>query len=134
MAFDGISINTLIGTGSFIKGDVRIDGMVRLDGDLEGRLETPERVYIGSESRVKGDIVAKSVVVCGVVQGDVIAPEGVKIESSGMVIGNILTTKVVVDNDVILHGKCFAIDNREIFEQELEKYKSMRAISQRLYT
>lgn len=133
MAFDGISINTLIGTGSFIKGDVRIDGMVRLDGDLEGRLETPERVYVGSESRVKGDIIAKSVVVCGIIQGDVIAPEGVKIESSGMVIGNILTTKMVVDNDVILHGKCFAIDNREIFEQELEKYKSMRAISQRLY-
>ena len=118
MAFDGISINTLIGTGSFIKGDVRIDGMVRLDGDLEGRLETPERVYVGSESRVKGDI---------------IAPEGVKIESSGMVIGDIITTKIVVDNDVIIHGRCFAIDNREIFEQELEKYKSMRAISQRLY-
>ena len=38
-----------------------------------------------------------------------------------------------VDNDVIIHGRCFAIDNREIFEQELEKYKSMRAISQRLY-
>lgn len=133
MAFDGISINTLIGTGSFIKGDVRIDGMVRLDGDLEGRLETPERVYVGSESRVKGDIIARSVVVCGIIQGDVIAPEGVKIESSGMVIGNILTTKMVVDSDVILHGKCFAIDNREIFEQELEKYKSMRAISQRLY-
>ena len=104
MAFDGISINTLIGTGSFIKGDVRIDGMVRLDGDLEGRLETPERVYVGSESRVKGDIIAKSVVVCGIIQGDIIAPEGVKIESSGMVIGDIITTNIVVDNDVIIHG------------------------------
>jgi len=34
--YDDISINTLIGAGSFIKGDVHIDGFIRFDGDIDG--------------------------------------------------------------------------------------------------
>ena len=37
---DDISINTIIGKGSSITGNLRINGFVRLDGDINGNLET----------------------------------------------------------------------------------------------
>ena len=41
--YDDISINTLIGAGSFIKGDVHIDGCIRFDGDIDGNIETTKK-------------------------------------------------------------------------------------------
>ena len=32
---DDISINTMIGSGSIITGNVKIDGFVRVDGDID---------------------------------------------------------------------------------------------------
>ena len=41
MAFqnDDISINTFIGAGSAVAGDMRISGFIRIDGDIAGNLE-----------------------------------------------------------------------------------------------
>ena len=41
MAFriDDISINTIIGGGSAIKGNLKINGFVRIDGDIDGNLD-----------------------------------------------------------------------------------------------
>ena len=43
---DDISINTIIGKGSSITGNLRINGFVRLDGDIDGNLETDGNIII----------------------------------------------------------------------------------------
>ena len=42
MAFrsDDISINTLVGSGSFVKGDMKVNGFIRIDGDIDGNLSS----------------------------------------------------------------------------------------------
>ena len=50
MAFqipEDVSINTIIGPGSFIRGGLKISGFVRIDGDIEGNLETGGRIIVG---------------------------------------------------------------------------------------
>lgn len=125
---DDISINTIVGPGSLITGNVTAAGFLRIDGDIDGDVQTQGRVIIGEDARVRGNIHAASVSVGGIVQGDIIAPDYVVILSSGMVIGSVLTQKLRVDNDVILHGFCSAAGDQNSFIEAEKKYHNQQAL------
>ena len=80
MAFltDNISVKTIIGLGSAISGDIHADGFIRVEGDVDGNLEATGHVDIGREARINGNITAQSVVLGGIVLGDIYAPDGIK--------------------------------------------------------
>ena len=69
MAFtsDDISINTLIGPGSFVSGDIKINGFIRIDGDIKGKIESSGNIIIGERAKIQGNITASSIVVGGIV-------------------------------------------------------------------
>ncbi len=112
-----ISINTLLGSGSLIRGNLSVSGFARIDGDIDGSLQATGRIIIGENSRIRGDVHGQIVTVGGVVEGDVIAPEGVNILSTGAVIGDIITKRLSVAESVVLHGYCFAVNDQERFEE-----------------
>ena len=85
---DDISINSIIGNGSSIRGDIKINGFMRIDGDLEGNLETTGNVLVGENARIAGNITARSITVGGIIKGNVVAPEQVHLLSSSIVIGD----------------------------------------------
>ncbi|MEL3905842.1 MAG: polymer-forming cytoskeletal protein [Treponema sp.] len=125
---DDISVNTIVGPGAIITGDVKAAGFLRIDGDIDGNVQTQGRVIIGEDARVRGNIHAASVSVGGVVQGDIIAPDYVVILSSGMVLGSVLTQKLRVDDDVILHGFCSAVGDQHSFSEAEKKYHNQQAL------
>ena len=87
---DNISINSILGTGSSVKGDVKINGFARIDGDIDGNIEATGNVIIGENARIRGNIKAKSItVIGGIVLGDIVAPDFIKLLSSSVVIGEI---------------------------------------------
>ena len=112
MAFltDDISINSIIGAGSAVSGDIKINGFVRVDGDVDGNIETSSNIIIGAKARIRGDIRAASAVISGIVIGDVTAPAGVKLLSTAAVIGDIATERLVVEDRGVLHGRCTALE------------------------
>jgi cytoskeletal protein CcmA (bactofilin family) len=113
---DDISINTLIGTGSSVSGDIRINGFLRVDGDIDGNLETPNNVIIGEKARIHGNITAASAVIGGVVMGNILAPDSITLLSTAAVIGNVTTHKLQVEDKVVLHGHCIALKKDEDYE------------------
>ena len=124
---DDISINTIVGPGALITGNITVAGFLRIDGDIHGNVQTQGRVIIGEAARIRGSVRA-SVSVGGIVQGDIIAPDYVVILSSGMVLGSVLTKKLRVDDDVILHGFCSAIGDQESFDEAEKKYHNQQAL------
>ncbi|MBN1616018.1 MAG: polymer-forming cytoskeletal protein [Spirochaetales bacterium] len=132
MAFysaEDVSINTIIGPGTRINGELSVAGFVRVDGDVDGNVDTAGRVIVGENARIRGSVHGKEITVGGVIQGDVIAPEGVRILSSGMVLGDVLTKKLLVEESVILNGRCFAVNNVQEFEAALSDYRNRMALS-----
>jgi len=125
---DDISVNTIVGPGALINGNVTVAGFLRIDGDIDGNVQAQGRVIIGEDARVRGNIHAVSVSVGGIVQGDIIAPDYVVILSSGMVIGSVLTKKLRVDDDVILHGFCSATGDQNSFDEAEKKYHNRQAL------
>lgn len=126
---DDISINTIIGQGSFIDGDVNIPGFLTIDGDINGNIDTPGRLIIKEKARIRGNIHARSVIIGGMVKGDVIAPENVEILSTGLVLGAILTKKIKIEEDVLFHGFCFAVNDQTEFEKAEKDYKNRQGLA-----
>lgn len=130
MAFrsDDISINTLIGSGSFIKGNLRINGFIRIDGDIDGDIDTDGAVIISERAKIRGNLTAKSAIVGGIILGDISVAEGVKLLSSSAVIGNIIAKKVQMEEDVIFQGHCISIADEERFEESKKYFLQQKAI------
>lgn len=131
MAFsqnDDISINTLVGPGSFLRGSLRVKGFVRIDGDIDGNLETSGKVIIGEDARIRGSVISRSVTIGGIVQGDVVAPEGISLLEGAIVLGAVLTKKLQVADSVLLNGPCFAVNDQARFDQALGAYNNKKAL------
>jgi len=126
---DDISINSIIGPGSSIKGDIKINGFTRIDGDLDGNLETAGNVIVGENARVRGNIIARSITVGGIVQGNIIAPVSVKLLSSSTVIGDIQTHKLIADENVIIHGHCIALSEDLSYNEAVKYWQNSKAIA-----
>ncbi len=133
MAFqnDDISINTLIGQGSFIQGDLNVKGFIRFDGDIDGNLETSGRLIIGDQARVRGNIRATSVIIHGIIEGDVVAPEGVHLYSTATVIGDIVSKKILVEEKVFVQGQCIIFENTQTFEAAKKAWQDEKAIKKK---
>lgn len=133
MAFltDDISINTIIGLGSAVSGDVHANGFIRVDGDIDGNLESTGNIIIGDKARINGSINALSIVIGGIVLGDIFAPNGIKLLSSSAVIGNIATKKLEIEENVIFHGHCIALKNEDEFTQASERFSNAESIRSR---
>ena len=88
---DDISINTIIGKGSAIYGNMKVNGFIRIDGDIDGSLETDGNVIVGENARIRGDLTAKSVIIGGIIKGNIKANESVKILAEAAVIGDVIS-------------------------------------------
>ncbi len=129
---DDISINTIIGKGSSITGNLRINGFVRLDGDINGNLETDGNIIIGDGARIKGDVKAKAVIVGGIVVGNILAQESIKLLSNSAVLGDVISRKVQIEDKATFHGHCISIKDEEQFQKTSDAYLQSRAIKEKV--
>lgn len=131
LRFDDFSFNTVVGDGSFVKGDLRTNGSVRIDGDIDGNIETDGNVNIGEGARVRGNITAVSATVAGIVLGSIYAKENVRLLTTSAVVGDVLAHHVTIEDEVIFHGKCISISDKERFESESENYLQAQTIAKK---
>jgi len=133
MAFlvDDVSINTIVGAGSAIAGDIRVSGFVRVDGDIDGNLETTGKIIIGEKARIRGNISAKSAIIGGLVKGDILAPEGIQLFPTSTVIGDIVARRVEIAEQVVFHGHCISLSETEEYDAVRADWQTKKTISAR---
>ena len=129
---DDISINTIIGKGSAISGNMKVNGFIRIDGDIDGSLETDGNVIVGENARIRGDLTAKSVIIGGIIKGKLKANESVKILAEAAVIGDVISRKVQVDGSAIIHGHCISIKDEAEFGKTSGEYLQSKAIKEKV--
>jgi cytoskeletal protein CcmA (bactofilin family) len=102
----GVFINSIVGDGTRFVGDLELNGLLRIDGDFIGNIRTNGKVLIGKNGRAECTITADTVVIGGVVKGDIVSRGKVVILSTGMLIGNVSTPRLISEDGVILNGLC----------------------------
>lgn len=75
---------TIIAEGNKFCGDMSIIGKMHIDGMFEGNISSLDGISIGKAGHVSGLIKAKTVDVCGLLEGEVICDE-LHIEAGGQV-------------------------------------------------
>ena len=126
---DDITVNTIVGEGSFISGNINSVGFTKIDGDVKGNIASKGRVVISQNARVQGNVRGTSVVVGGVINGDIIAPMGVQLSASAVVLGAIVTRHLIMEDGVLFSGFCYAVDNAQGFEEAESAYKNKRVVA-----
>ncbi len=99
------SIN-LVCSSTIIEGNIQTDGDIRFDGKLHGNINAQQRVVIGEQSEVEGDIVCKDCDVSGTITGNLTIKGILSLKSTAKVIGNIEIEKLSIEPGAILSGNC----------------------------
>jgi cytoskeletal protein CcmA (bactofilin family) len=103
---DSTLLNSIIGEGTRFRGELEVNGLLRIDGDFSGTIRTPGKILVGLNGRARCNIYAETVVVGGVVLGNIYCTDRVIILSTGMLLGNIHAPRLVVEEGVLLNGTC----------------------------
>ena len=102
----GGDVHTLLGKGSEFEGKLTFEGQVRIDGKFSGQIFTKDTLVIGEGARVNAEINAGTVIVNGVVEGNIRATQLIELHTPGRVKGNMETPSLSVDKGVMFEGSC----------------------------
>ena len=119
-------IRTTLGSETVFDGVMRFTESLKIDGQFKGEIESTGFLYIEKGARVSADIKVKSLVIGGIVHGNIIATDSLEMLDSGEVFGNVRTSRLRIADGVIFEGKCEMIKDPEsidVFAGDVEKLK-----------
>jgi cytoskeletal protein CcmA (bactofilin family) len=94
-----------IGKSVVIKGELNGSEDLTIEGHVEGKIELKDHVLtIGPNGKIKAQVLAKSVIVLGEVNGNVTATEKVDIRDGGSVDGDIVSPRVAIAEGAHFRG------------------------------
>jgi cytoskeletal protein CcmA (bactofilin family) len=102
-------IDSLIGTGTMIEGDISFTGGLRIDGHVKGNVKAtgnkPGTLVISELAKVEGDIDVAHVVINGTVAGPVRGSEYVELLPKARVTGNVSYKSIEIHVGAIVMGQ-----------------------------
>ncbi|MBI5930219.1 MAG: polymer-forming cytoskeletal protein [Chloroflexi bacterium] len=99
-----VGFETVLGANSTLRGELRSQANVRLDGTFEGTLEIEGNVLVGETGKVTADINARNVVIAGAVRGNV-SGNKVQLLKTSRVWGDIHATAITTEEGAFIDGK-----------------------------
>ena len=97
---------TLISSGTVLKGDVRSNSDLRIDGTIHGNVSSSAKIVIGPSGFVEGNIEGANADITGKVSGNITVKELLQLREEGSVVGNINAGKLQIDPTAVFNGKC----------------------------
>ncbi len=89
-------IDSLIGAGTIVRGDVVFCGGLRIDGHVQGNVSTadgePGTLVVSEQARVDGEVNVSHVVINGSVNGPVHADDYLELQAKARIIGRLVAT------------------------------------------
>src|SRR6185437_8146699 len=94
---------TVIGNGLKIKGDVSAEGLVEVNGHIEGDIRCTSLV-VSSNAQIVGSVAAEKVVVNGKVEGPIQGGD-VVLKSKAHVVGDIRHQSLTIEKGAYFEGR-----------------------------
>jgi cytoskeletal protein CcmA (bactofilin family) len=99
-------ITTILGKGSAFDGKLTFEGAVRIDGDFSGEIRTQGTLIVGETAEVKAEIFASTIIIEGLVRGDITATTSVEIHAPARVYGNLASPSLEIEKGSLFEGNC----------------------------
>jgi cytoskeletal protein CcmA (bactofilin family) len=101
-------IDTLIGAGTTISGDIVFSGGLRVDGEIKGNVRASGDVstlVISEHARIEGEIAVAHVVINGTVVGPVSSSEFLELQSKARVTGDVEYSTIEMHLGAVVQGR-----------------------------
>jgi cytoskeletal protein CcmA (bactofilin family) len=87
-----------------VVGDVESDGVVKIEGRVEGSVRVARQVLVAKGGLVDGEIQAREAIIGGEVRGNISATERLEIQPQSVVHGDITTKLLLVQEGGEVNG------------------------------
>jgi cytoskeletal protein CcmA (bactofilin family) len=103
------TIDTLIGAKSRLTGDLHFEGGLRIDGQVEGNIQTSGEkaamLVISEQAVVTGAIRAAHVIINGTVNGPVHATELLELQPKAKILGDVSYKALEMHTGAVVEGR-----------------------------
>ncbi|MBP2655909.1 MAG: Polymer-forming cytoskeletal [Firmicutes bacterium] len=117
-SFGSTAMETVVGKGTKIIGNIDATGTIRVDGQLEGEITTKGDLIIGESGSVKAKIKAHSAIISGTINGNMEVADKLELASTGKVYGDIKTGSLVIGEGAVFKGACEMSRGGEVEKQK----------------
>jgi cytoskeletal protein CcmA (bactofilin family) len=110
-------IDSLVGAGTRIEGDVHFAGGLRVDGEIKGGViadaSKPSTLVLSEQARVEGEVRVTHLVVNGTVVGPVYVADYLELQSKAKVTGDVHYRTLEIQLGAIVEGKLIHLAEAE---------------------
>ena len=93
-----------LGEGCRLTGVLKVQGMMRIDGFVEGEVFGSDLIQVGKEGKIEATVRAKHIVAQGPLRGDIAAQEKVELLAPAQVEGVIDSPVFLLEEGVFVNG------------------------------
>ncbi len=119
---------TFFSAGTRIEGTLELDGEVKLEGHVKGKVTGTGVVIIGEQANLQADVLAPTIVIHGVVRGELHATEKLELHRTAKVKGLIRAGRIRIDEGAVFEGEC-RMSTKESAKAEAPKAEEKRPSS-----
>jgi len=103
-------IDSLIGAGARVEGNVVFEGGLRVDGEIKGSVSATEgaegsTLVLSEQARIEGEVKVAHFVVDGSVVGPVTATETLELLSKARIVGDVTYATIEMHQGAIIEGR-----------------------------
>lgn len=102
-------IDSLIGTGTIIEGNVTFTGGLRIDGEVRGNVcasgDQPGTLVVSEHARIEGEVSVSHLVVNGTMTGPVRSSEFLELQPRARVTGDIEYNTIEIHLGAVVQGR-----------------------------
>jgi cytoskeletal protein CcmA (bactofilin family) len=97
-------IGNILEASSIVRGDLKSERGFRIDGKIEGSVESTAAIVIGETGVVAGDVRGSDVIVVGRVEGNIHASGHLDIRATGKVVGDVSASSFRIETGGMFLG------------------------------
>ena len=116
-------IDSLIGPGTRIEGNLSFSGGLRVDGEIKGNVSSdegqPGTLVLGENAKIEGEIRVAHVVVNGTVVGPISASESLELQPNARVTGDVTYLCIEIQHGAIVQGRMTHLGHAKAVELKL---------------
>lgn len=103
-------IDSLIGAGTRIEGDLFFTGGLRIDGEVKGSVQAAEgasssTLVLSEHARIEGAVVVAHLVTNGTVVGAVVVTETLEMQPKARIIGDVEYASIEMQQGAVIDGR-----------------------------
>lgn len=115
---------SILAPGIRVVGEVETDGVIKIEGQVEGSVRADGQVLVAKGGVVRGDIATRQAVIAGEVHGGIFADERVELQPTSVIDGDITAPRIAVEEGGQVNGHIRMANPQALAKRQLGEQHS----------